>query len=254
MTWDTLTHYIIPNNTMCLLKLNKEELASLFGNDFAVMKNYSQNNPHHSYELLEHTLRTVINIDTKGLSVNETLELRVAAFFHDIGKPKVAQKSKDGKRMVYYNHAKESGSIAFEMLQTLSLDNDTMGRILFFIEHHDDFISFKLNSEYIDKNNPFLKYISIKTVHQKILEVQNFSKENNRYTPTLRDFELLLRLCVADALSQSTTVIMDGKIVDTQENKLKRFRQILSCLKIIINANRECIDSCVNFCCVEDTD
>lgn len=241
MTWELLTHYILPENTMSLVTF-AEELIDVFGDDFAMMKGYSQNNPHHSYDLLEHTLRTVENIDPKDLSKNEVLELKIAALFHDIGKPKVARKSKDGNRTVFYNHAKESGSIAYNLLQPLNLDSDVMGRILFFIEHHDDFISFKLNSEEIDKNNFFLKHISIKTVYQKILEVQKLSKEKNQYIPTLRDFELLLRLCVADALSQSLIVVIDGKVVDTQENKLNRFKQILNCLQLIIRANREFCD------------
>ena len=46
---------------------------------------FDQRNPHHCYDLFLHTMHTVAGIKETAPAL-----LRVAAFFHDIGKPIVA--------------------------------------------------------------------------------------------------------------------------------------------------------------------
>lgn len=50
------------------------------------MVDYDQRNPHHCYDLFLHVLHTV-----QFVGSNSPTPLLVAAFFHDIGKPYVAQ-------------------------------------------------------------------------------------------------------------------------------------------------------------------
>ena len=72
------------------LEKSPEEIEALFGTEVATMVGFDQNNPHHCYDLFEHTLNTVDGIDTNGLSPEDTIKLKVAAFLHDVGKPQVA--------------------------------------------------------------------------------------------------------------------------------------------------------------------
>ena len=85
-----------PEQVLLLLDKSSEELKEMLGDEFAAMKGYAQNNPHHCYNLLEHTVRTAAGMDCSGLSDEDAVQLRVAALYHDIGKPVVAFQ-KNGK-------------------------------------------------------------------------------------------------------------------------------------------------------------
>ena len=140
-----------PEQVLLLLDKSSEELKEMLGDEFAVMKDYAQNNPHHCYNLLEHTVRTAAGMDCSGLSDEDAVQLRVAALFHDIGKPVVALQ-KNGKT-VFYNHGKESRKIAEKRLPESGIEGSELKKILFYIEHHDDFISFKLKENIKEDKN-----------------------------------------------------------------------------------------------------
>ena len=90
MDREELIRWSEPEQVLLLLDKSSEELKEMLGDEFAVMKDYAQNNPHHCYNLLEHTVRTAAGMDCSGLSDEDAVQLRVAALFHDIGKPVVA--------------------------------------------------------------------------------------------------------------------------------------------------------------------
>lgn len=99
------------------LSMPKEELQSRFGNEFLKTVDFgNQNNNNHQYELFEHILRTVDSVDTNGLSEKEALKVRAAAFFHDIGKPDVAQLNEKTGQTQFIGHAKQSASMAKDIL------------------------------------------------------------------------------------------------------------------------------------------
>lgn len=124
-------------NSGSLVNMTKDEALRLLGKEVAMMIGYNQNNPHHCYDLWEHSIKTM-----QGLTCDKDNQLRVAAFFHDIGKPSVAR-VKDG-RTVYYGHAQKSVEIANSLLNRLGYMSHEIEQILFYIEHHDDFISCKV--------------------------------------------------------------------------------------------------------------
>lgn len=109
------------------------------------MVKYDQKNPHHCYDLFEHSLRVVKNINSEGITKEQLIKLKVAAFFHDIGKPVVVEE-KNG-RNGYYGHAKMSAQIAAQILPKLGYTPKETDEILFYIEHHDDFIKYRLEGE-----------------------------------------------------------------------------------------------------------
>lgn len=169
MEREELIRWSEPERVLLLLDKSREELKEMLGDEFATMKGYAQNNPHHCYNLLEHTVRTAAGMDCSGLSDEDAVQLRVAALFHDIGKPVVAFQ-KNGKT-VFYNHGKESRKIAEKRLPESGIEGSELKKILFYIEHHDDFISFKLKKNIkTGKNgkvNPFIIPVTKENVEKR---------------------------------------------------------------------------------------
>ena len=204
-----------------IASLNYEELANLFGEDFSEMKGYSQNNPHHNLDLMQHTLAVVLGIQETCLSKEEFSDLRIAALFHDIAKPIVKQEKND--RFVYYGHAEKSMEIADVLLQEYGFTPNDIKRILFFIRFHDAFIPFKLQTEMTEYRNPHLLIVNRENVRKIIGQICLESNRVLGFNPTARDFDLLINhFCRADQNAQAETVIYQGKIIDNRSAKKKR--------------------------------
>lgn len=197
---------------------SREEVRELIGEQVSVMVNYDQRNPHHCFDLFQHSLHTVGNLGD-AISV----DVRMAAFLHDIGKPYVA-KEKDG-RLVFYGHAKKSAEIARKLLRDLRYDAVTTARISFFIEHHDDFISWVLPNELYDRKNPYLVEITPNNVISHIMRVDvdsHIGGDNNVH----EIWAELVALCKADSNAQSEFVYKGELIVDSREHKIKKLKAI----------------------------
>ena len=191
-----------------LLNSSEEALEKAFGEKVANMKDYDQNNPNHQYDLLEHTIEVMEGLPKEKYLPEDYKTLRIAAFFHDIGKPEVA-KEKDGKT-VYYRHAEKSKEISVDILQEMGYTESEIDRILFFVQHHDDFIN--------------ISTIDDKTVEKvsKILE----KMKSAEYVPTNKDQMMLLDLCRADVQAQSEVIEENGEIKDTRKDRLDRYNKI----------------------------
>ena len=216
-----------------LLKKSKDELSEMFGAEFAEMKDYEQNNPHHCYDLLEHTLRTVDGLDCRNLSDDEQLLLKTAALFHDIGKPRVAFVKKG--KTVFYNHANVSEEIAAQLLEKSGFSKTEQEKICFYIKQHDMFISFQTAEEIGNGTNPYIIPITEETVLSHITKATENYAEQNGFVPSIYDFSILMQLCLADARAQSPVAIQDGKIISTVEAKVNRMNAILEIIKNIDN-------------------
>ncbi len=204
---------------------SKDEVKSLLGEDSSAMVAFDQRNPHHCYDLFMHSLHTVDALD-KSSSVN----LRVAAFFHDIGKPRVAME-KQGQ-LVFYGHAAKSAEIADPILEQIGYSPDERKVICFYIERHDDFINWVLPADKSNRNNPYLKTITRANVISHI----NDSNNNPEWCAiSINDWLELVMLCEADADSQSWHVFNNGQLVDSKARKLNRLEKIASILSDIIN-------------------
>lgn len=154
------------------LAKTKEELLEELGPEVAIMKGFEQKNSHHCYDLYEHTMRTVEGINLEGLTMDEFKKLRIAAFFHDIGKPDVSKFNPKTGQQVFYGHAVHSVEVAKPILERLGYSEEEINQINFYIAHHDDFISYKTKIEPDMQNHQFIREINDKSVAEKIIENQ----------------------------------------------------------------------------------
>ncbi|PAB61025.1 CCA tRNA nucleotidyltransferase [Anaeromicrobium sediminis] len=88
--------------------------------ELCVCYNFHQHNPHHSKNVFDHILTVVDSIQPK-------LELRLAALFHDIGKPQTF--SIDNGIGHFFGHSKESARICEEVMTELKYSNKEIGHV-----------------------------------------------------------------------------------------------------------------------------
>ena len=92
------------------------------------MKNFDQRNFHHIYDVLEHTAFTVENIPDEPI-------LRLAAFFHDIGKPQTFFIENGIGH--FYGHSEVGAKMAKKILSRLKYDNHTRDSVYSLVRYHD---------------------------------------------------------------------------------------------------------------------
>ena len=93
------------------------------------MRGFDQRNPHHIYDVLEHTAVVVENVPPEPM-------LRWAALLHDSGKP--ATFALDAKGVGhFFGHPKVSAALADAALRRLKLDNATRERVVLLVQYHD---------------------------------------------------------------------------------------------------------------------
>ena len=88
-----------------------------------------QNNPHHCWNVGIHTLETLRNVENDKC-------LRLAALFHDLGKPLVRTTDEQGVDH-FYGHAKVGCELASDILHRLKFDNDTIHKVKIYVNYHD---------------------------------------------------------------------------------------------------------------------
>ena len=92
------------------------------------MRGFDQRNPHHCYDVLEHTAAAVEAIPAEP-------GLRLAALFHDIGKPECFFTDADGVGH-FYGHPKAGARIAEAVLERLRSDRATRERVVGIVQNH----------------------------------------------------------------------------------------------------------------------
>lgn len=85
-------------------------------------------NEYHAYDVFEHSLRAAAR-------VRPDPALRLAALWHDVGKPPAKSVDPDG-RVHFYGHEKVSARLAAAMSERLRLPNGVRDRVLILIRHH----------------------------------------------------------------------------------------------------------------------
>lgn len=168
------------------LSKTPEELEAEFGTEVSRMVGFEQKNAHHCYDLWQHTLHTVESIDTTNLTPEQAKRLKVAAFFHDIGKPDVVGFNPRTNQQNFINHAVHSVDIARPMLEKLGYSPEEIQQISFYIGHHDDFLNYKGTLADKDKSHVFFRETTPSAVAEIVVQNQiNWEKLGiDCYLPT----------------------------------------------------------------------
>jgi len=104
-------------------------ITKVIMSEFDVMMETEQDNPHHMYNVGEHTLKVLANVRADKV-------LRIAALLHDIGKP--ARRTTDSAGINHFKGHSEMGvTMARDFLKRLKFDNDTTNNVLRLIKWHD---------------------------------------------------------------------------------------------------------------------
>ena len=86
---------------------------------------------YHSYDVLDHSFLSCAYAAGKGFS----REVRMAALFHDIGKPSVQKMGENGN-WTFYNHEKESLRLAEDIMRRFRYPNATIEKVNRLITAH----------------------------------------------------------------------------------------------------------------------
>jgi len=175
-------------------------MTSIFLPEFDEMMATSQNNPHHKYNVGDHTIEVMKNIGPDKVK-------RLAALLHDVAKPVTKSTDKEGIDH-FYNHYKKSAEMSEEILRRLKYDNHTIKGVKHLIEWHD----FRWDDE---------TYAGIKKVRRLVSKVG------------IEAFEPLLELQRADVLGQSS-YLQDKKlkVLDEVTSIFQEVKRNHDCLTI----------------------
>lgn len=112
--------------------LEYPETFSVFLPELSPCIGYNQNNPHHIYDLLTHTAKAVDACPKDKI-------VRLAALFHDIGKPSTMVTDADGVSH-YIGHAGVSTEMAENILRRLRYSTADIRAVTELIRYHDGVI------------------------------------------------------------------------------------------------------------------
>ena len=90
---------------------------------------FHQHSRYHCHDVLRHICEVIDNIPPKK-------HLRLAALFHDLGKPDCFSLDDEGAGH-FYGHSKVSADIAESVLNRLKSDKLTADQVVFLVKHHD---------------------------------------------------------------------------------------------------------------------
>ena len=105
-------------------------LTSVFFPEFDVMMDTPQQNPHHSYNVGEHTIVSLQEIPADKV-------LRLTMLLHDVAKP-VCRTTDEKGIDHFYGHQDKGSEMARAILRRLKFDNDTTDRVCRLVRWHDD--------------------------------------------------------------------------------------------------------------------
>lgn len=110
------------------IRKNLDEIFKIIP-ELSLCENFNQNNSWHIYDVLEHILHVVDGVPNNII-------LRLAALFHDIGKPYVYKEDEKGIGH-FYGHWEKSNEIFLKFAEKYELDNTIKKKVSNLILYHD---------------------------------------------------------------------------------------------------------------------
>ena len=185
MNYKYLVDILLSDDVYNTLKQNEKILFKLIP-ELKLCNGFEQNNQWNIYDVYEHILHVI-----SGTKPN--IYLRLAALFHDIGKPISYTEDNNGVGH-FYNHWLESIAIYKKYQNKFGLTNDENNLVINLIFYHDINIP-KMNNEEISKL------------------IEMIGKEN---------ISLLFDLKRADLLAQAPKYHILLKDIENQEQRIKK--------------------------------
>ena len=126
---EELEKILLSDNPDILMKAYKAGITAVFLPEFDVCMETPQNNPHHCYDVGEHTIWSTALIRKDRI-------LRLTMLLHDFGKPET--RTTDERGIDHFRgHPEESYRIAKTILRRLKYDNDTYRKVTTLVRYHD---------------------------------------------------------------------------------------------------------------------
>lgn len=116
-------------------------------------------NLHHIYTVFDH----LINSFDYAVLQNFSLEVRLAALLHDIGKPQV--KKGQGKYATFYNHEVVSAKMAQKILSRLKFPNYILDKVVLLVKNHQFYYDPEVNTD------SSIRYLLSNVKKENILEL-----------------------------------------------------------------------------------
>ena len=126
---DELEKILLSDNPDILMKAYEAGITSVFLPEFDLCMKTPQNNPHHCYNVGEHSIWSTALIRKDRI-------LRLTMLLHDFGKPATRMTDERGVDH-FHRHPEESFRIAKEVLQRLKYDNETIRKVTTLVRYHD---------------------------------------------------------------------------------------------------------------------
>lgn len=131
---------IAASRDFCVEMVLYKDVFALFIPELKDMFEFQQNNPYHDYDVYSHTVHSIEHCKSDNLVV------RLAVFFHDIGKPHSFQDGEDGIRH-FKGHGKVSADITDNIMKRLKFDNETRNNVVELVYYHD--ATFEVGKKYV---------------------------------------------------------------------------------------------------------
>lgn len=127
---DELLKLICTDRPETMTLLYELGLSKVFFPEWDEMMETPQNTRHHSYMVGEHTIHVMNEVRPEKV-------MRLAALFHDIGKPVCRRTDAKGADH-FVGHPHIGAKMAKTVMKRLKLDNDTIGYVQRLVKFHDD--------------------------------------------------------------------------------------------------------------------
>lgn len=140
-TLDLISKERIRDEFVKILLSKHASVAFMYMRTMGILKYISQyledsvnvtQNGCHAYDVFEHLIRSMQCAVDKGYP----LELRLAALFHDIGKPPTKQWSNEKNDCTFYNHEVVGTKMTKEILKGLNFSRETIEKVTKLIRWH----------------------------------------------------------------------------------------------------------------------
>lgn len=133
---------IASSSDFCVQMVLFQDVFALFIPELKDMFDFPQNNPYHDYDVYGHTIHAVEHCESEDLTV------KLAVFFHDIGKPHSYQDGEDGVRH-FKGHGRVSAEITDNIMKRLRFDNETRNNVVELVYYHD--ATFEVGKKYVKR-------------------------------------------------------------------------------------------------------